>query len=254
MRQKVTPPAGERVTAYIDGFNLYQGIRDKGWAGVLWTDLRCLSEQFVLGGQVLGAVKYFTAHRRAPPESYTRQQIYFAALDARGGVERIEGRFDKVSAPCQHCGRITRMPRERETDINLAAHLVRDAARAEFDVALLISGDGDFVGAIRAVQSLGRAVKVVRPPGRRGSEIATAADYVKDLGKRHLVRSQMPDPVAGSSDTSIRCPFPWLSIQEKIARLNDGHRLYVERILQETDSSHREHIASLVDELWATER
>ena len=32
----------ERVNAYIDGFNLYFGLKSKGWRRYYWLDLRAL--------------------------------------------------------------------------------------------------------------------------------------------------------------------------------------------------------------------
>lgn len=79
----------------------------KGWRDLLWLDYRALVEDLLFLDQQLENVKYFTAHRRNPPERYARQEIYFRALDANGGVERVEGKFEKNKLPCIHCGRMT---------------------------------------------------------------------------------------------------------------------------------------------------
>ena len=49
-----------RVTAYIDGLNLYYGLRDKGWRRYYWLDVRRLIENLLKPGQALGEVHYFT--------------------------------------------------------------------------------------------------------------------------------------------------------------------------------------------------
>ena len=48
----------ERVIAYIDGFNLYYGISDKGWRRYLWLDLAALTRSLLVPGQQLAATKY----------------------------------------------------------------------------------------------------------------------------------------------------------------------------------------------------
>ena len=58
----------QRVTVYIDGFNLYYGLRDQELETLpYWLDVRRLSENLLrfLVNQHLVAVRYFTA-RVAP--------------------------------------------------------------------------------------------------------------------------------------------------------------------------------------------
>ena len=50
----------QRVAAYIDSFNLYYGLRSKGWRRYYWLDLRRLAERLLRPGQQLAAVRYFT--------------------------------------------------------------------------------------------------------------------------------------------------------------------------------------------------
>ena len=51
----------KRVVVYIDGFNLYYGLRDAGWRRYYWLDLRRLSENLLRPDQRLVLVRYFTA-------------------------------------------------------------------------------------------------------------------------------------------------------------------------------------------------
>ena len=50
-----------RVAVYIDGFNLFYGLRSKGWRRYYWLDIYRLAQNLLLPGQSLAAVKYFTA-------------------------------------------------------------------------------------------------------------------------------------------------------------------------------------------------
>ncbi|MCY4604394.1 MAG: hypothetical protein OXE49_09200, partial [Gemmatimonadetes bacterium] len=50
--------AGERVIVYVDGFNLYYGLKSKDWQRYYWLDVRRLGENLLLPGQVLVAVRY----------------------------------------------------------------------------------------------------------------------------------------------------------------------------------------------------
>jgi hypothetical protein len=49
------------VIAYIDGFNLYNGLKSKYRHRYLWLDLEALCTKLLVKDQELRAVKYFTA-------------------------------------------------------------------------------------------------------------------------------------------------------------------------------------------------
>ena len=60
---QVTPAtkATERIAAYIDGFNLYFGIRKEGRRH-LWLDLEALMRSLLRPHQEFVALRYFTAY------------------------------------------------------------------------------------------------------------------------------------------------------------------------------------------------
>ena len=60
------PPEKRRVVAYIDGYDLYHGIRDAGWRRYLWLDLSVLSHALLIESQQLIVNKYFTIRVSAP--------------------------------------------------------------------------------------------------------------------------------------------------------------------------------------------
>src|SRR3989304_4835741 len=95
----------ERVIVYIDGFNLYFGICDKGWRRYLWLDLPALATRLLTPGQQLVATKYFTARVRADPGKIRRQSTYLQALEARGGLGGTGAQQN--TAPPQKRGRST---------------------------------------------------------------------------------------------------------------------------------------------------
>lgn len=59
----------ERVIVYVDGFNLYYGLKTQGWRRYYWLDVRLLAQNLLRSGQVLAMVRYFTA--RISPTSST---------------------------------------------------------------------------------------------------------------------------------------------------------------------------------------
>ena len=47
----------QRVVAYIDGYNLYYGLRSKGWKYFYWLDLRALALNLIKPWQTLITTK-----------------------------------------------------------------------------------------------------------------------------------------------------------------------------------------------------
>lgn len=105
-----------RVAAYIDGFNLCHGLKDKHGRKYLWLDLQALAASLLLPDQTLVAVRYFSARVRGEA-SARRQGIYLDALDAHCPLVEIrEGRFRRRRAPAADAARSTgRTKRRRRT-------------------------------------------------------------------------------------------------------------------------------------------
>ena len=50
-----------RVLSYIDGLNLYHGLRSREWKKYYWLDLVGLTQRLLKQQQILEAVHYFTS-------------------------------------------------------------------------------------------------------------------------------------------------------------------------------------------------
>ena len=72
------------VIAYVDGFNLYHGLRDKYRRRYLWLDLECLVQRLRPSDHVV-AVRYFTALVLDEPAALARQRTYLDALSVHSG-------------------------------------------------------------------------------------------------------------------------------------------------------------------------
>ena len=94
-----------RVAAYVDGFNLYFGLKDTSGRRYLWLDLQSLTTSLLKPGQVLTQVTYFTAYVRNKPDSKRRQSAYVDALAAHSPlVTTVNGRFQAKDRRCFGCG------------------------------------------------------------------------------------------------------------------------------------------------------
>lgn len=190
-----------RVTAYIDGFNLYHAIDAIGRDELKWLDLRRLCEVYApKPDHQLIAVNYFSAFATWRPDAFARHREFVRALEATG-VTAVLGRFKEKERSCRSCKAGWKDHEEKETDVNLGLALVRDAYENSFDRALLMTGDSDLTPAVRLVKAKfpHKEIRVIAPIGRGFSmELVTAAGPTSEARKMkmiHLERSLLPAEV-----------------------------------------------------------
>src|SRR5258708_22830548 len=71
-----------KAIVYIDGFNLYFAISERGWRDLLWLDLVELARRLINPvKQELVAVKYFTSPIKGPADKRLRQTTYLNSLE-----------------------------------------------------------------------------------------------------------------------------------------------------------------------------
>jgi hypothetical protein len=63
----------ERVIVYVDGFNLYFGMKEAGFEHCKWLDLNLLASSLLHSNQELIEVKYFTSRVSNNPQKQKRQ-------------------------------------------------------------------------------------------------------------------------------------------------------------------------------------
>ena len=82
-----------RVVAYVDGFNLYFGLRSKGWKKYYWLDLCALATTLLRPGQTLEGVHYFTSRIRANGRNVSDMQRQTAYLEALDTMPKLQSHF-----------------------------------------------------------------------------------------------------------------------------------------------------------------
>lgn len=203
-----------RVAVYVDGFNLYYGLRSKGWHRYYWLDLRRLSEHFLRTGQRLVLVQYFTAGVFAEPNDPgkpVRQNTYLEALETLPNLRIHKGYFLAKQQRCAACGAVWQTFEEKTTDVNIAVELLGDAQDDVFDTAIVVSGDGDLAGPIRAVRRRypQKRVVVAFPPGRHSAGLRNAASAFFTIGRDALRDSQFPPQVTKADGYVLTRPQKW---------------------------------------------
>ena len=145
-----------RVVGYIDGFNLFFGLRDSGLRRYYWLNPELLIQNLMKPWQTLAGVRYFSA-RISPspgdPDKHLRQQTYLEAVETLAGVEAIYGHYLSKPKQCRTCGAQWQQAEEKMTDVNIAVRLLADAMDDAFDTAMIVSADSDLVPPVEAVRA-----------------------------------------------------------------------------------------------------
>jgi uncharacterized LabA/DUF88 family protein len=187
----------DKVIAYIDGYNLYYGLRDQGWKRFYWLNLQKLAEQFLKPNQTLVETKYFTTIVKYPDDKRLRQQVFLEALQTLPNLSVFYGHFLSDPVTCHQCGHTYTTHHEKMTDVNISVELMKDAFQDRFDVAFLISADSDLVSPVRTVQQLFPKKKLISifPPGRFSSALKRISAGTLRIGHVNLSKSLFPERV-----------------------------------------------------------
>jgi len=200
----------KKAIVYIDGFNLYFAINEKGWRNLLWLDQVKLAQNLLNPEkQELVAVKYFTSPIKGPEDKRRRQTAYLDALETtKPMLEIFKGSYVENWVECRDCLRKWRDDKEKQTDVNIAVQMLLDAhIPNKVDDMILVTADSDQCPTIKAVKALGRRVLIVLPPGRADYlEVQRAAGFKLELTATKLAACLFPREVITSTGFKIRCP------------------------------------------------
>lgn len=134
----------DRVAVFIDGSNLYKGL-----ISTLGTDYRL---------DFVGFVHALTANR-----SLLRAYYYNAPLPAEDPAAKAHQSFlnylKRVPYVTVRLGRLERRGEsfvEKGVDIQIAVDMLKLAYADAYDVAVLVSGDGDFAEVLKVIQDMGK--------------------------------------------------------------------------------------------------
>jgi len=146
------------VVLFIDGSNFYYGLKS-----IYGKEKELSTFNFLKLGEKLAdkrdliRVYYYNAplDYKNNPEKYAKQQKFFDKVKTTDKVNLILSRLQKrkIKGTDQYYYVI------KGDDIHIAADMVKGAYENTFDVAILVSGDGDFVPAINIVQEKGKEVE-----------------------------------------------------------------------------------------------
>ncbi len=201
------------MAAYIDGFNLYYGLRSKKWRRYYWLNLILLVENLLRPNQRLVSARYFTTRVLPEPgdlDKPDRQNVYLAALETLPDLTIHYGYFLKKKKVCHSCGAGLQTYEEKMTDVNIAVSLLTDAQDNIFDIAIVVSADSDLFSPIEEVRKRypGKGVVVAFPPNRVSKQLRDSGPAFT-IGRDTFRDSQFPTQVIGVANETLYRPFEW---------------------------------------------
>ena len=147
----------ERVIIFIDGSNLYHIVKKLVPENKPNNFNFELFSKYLIGEKKLIRVYYYNCpmDRRKDEEAYIKQQRFFDKIQRIPNFEFILCRMQKKKLNNKI------VYEAKEDDIHLAVDMVKLAYNDAYDTAILVSSDGDFVPAIKAVQEKGKEVETI---------------------------------------------------------------------------------------------
>jgi uncharacterized LabA/DUF88 family protein len=213
----------EITNVYVDAFNLYYGSL-RGTAHK-WLNLRLFSElTFPLPRNQIATVRYFTARvkaRPSDPDQPKRQEIYLRALRTLPNLTIHFGHYleskvrMRLAAPPPSGPNTVEVIKteEKGSDVNIASHLLLDAFRSRFDVAVVISNDSDLAEPIHLVRTeLRRKVLVLMPccnGGVPSIKLRSVASKALLVDPAKLAAAHFPHSLTDAAGATITKPASW---------------------------------------------
>ena len=208
---------------YIDGLNLYYSLKRTPYK---WLNVKKLTENILNPSlhKILNN-KYFTAIS-VKSESTQKQDIYLQALKTLKNIEIIYGKHKKRRIKgklIKHDQKSNKeiitdktvkifKPEEKETDVNIASHIVYDVCKENIDCVVLLSNDTDLKTPLKFVKyRLSKKVVIITPtkelenpgdpilPNKSHIELRKLSQVNLSIKEYHLKNSQFPDVVSGIS-------------------------------------------------------
>jgi hypothetical protein len=215
-----------KTVVYVDGFNLYYRALRK--SPHKWLDLNALCIAALPSSCNIVAINYYTARvsGQRNPASPKDQNTYLTALKTLSNLSIHFGNFQvtrkwmylvqpvdfrpssSVSAVPNPEFAYALKTEEKGSDVNLGAHLVRDALTGAFEHAAVITNDTDLEEPLRIVSiEANLPVTLLTPVDRPAEGLRRLVTHVRHI-RPYLGVSQFPDPVFGPKG-AIAKPADW---------------------------------------------
>lgn len=175
----------ERISIFIDGNNFYYGLRKLYGRNKKLKSFDFDSfAKFLADKNKIIDIFYYNAQldREHNPEKYDSQKQFFEKLKEIPNLHLILCKLLKRNIT----GTSEVYYIIKEDDINMAVDMVEGACENKYDIAVVVSGDGDFVPAVKAVQRKNKIVENIYFEHSSSRSLKNHCDKSKELTKQIL--------------------------------------------------------------------
>lgn len=177
-------PTQERVIIFIDGNNLYHIIRK-----MFNPPLKMIHFNFekfckyLSGNRRLVRIYYYNAPLdwKKNQRAYSKQQKFFEKINRIPNFNLVLCRMQRVVIDNKTVYQV------KEDDIHLAVDMVKLAYNNAYDTAILVSSDGDFSPAIKAVKEIGKNIENIGFESKFSYHLKQQCDSFKLLRKGNVM-------------------------------------------------------------------
>ncbi|MBI4299491.1 MAG: NYN domain-containing protein [Chloroflexi bacterium] len=165
----------DRVAIFIDGSNLYHALKDNyGRADLNFAEF----VRKLVGDRRLFRTYYYNILQdpERNPDGYKEQHDFLETLRATPYLEVRLGTTKFQQG----------VPVEKGVDITLATDMLQYGWNNLYDVAILVSGDGDFAYALQTVKNMGKHAEVAYFERNVSKDLLDIADDRQLLNKAFL--------------------------------------------------------------------
>ena len=142
-----------RTIAFIDNSYVFSGMLAAGWR-ISWERLH---KRLGRDGDVWQT--HFFATEHIPPKD--NQRNFFNILSYNLGYEIHLTSTRQRFVKCDECGASKVIYVDKGADVALVTSLLILLKNNSYDTALILSGDGDYVDALREVKRCGKRIEIV---------------------------------------------------------------------------------------------
>jgi len=169
---KSVKPDGHRIMLFADGENLSNRFQEDLGKQAVPTHVQFMSKVYVWSYVLAEALNRFEV---------VRKYYFTSAIGDADTLRRIEDELREVEIEKPRVFKRSKTRPSKQVDIALSTEFLLQAARDNFDVAILATGDEDFVPAVDAVVSLGKRVVLWSLSSGRARYLIRACDFSVDI-------------------------------------------------------------------------
>lgn len=117
------------------------------------------------------------------PENYIRRYYYTSTTGDKQKIEKVEDELLGVGIDAPRVFHKIKGKRSKRVDITLATEMLTHAHRKNYDIAILVAGDEDYVPLVEAVQREGRQVVLWMLDNGLSPALKKVCDHYWNIGE-----------------------------------------------------------------------